>query len=184
MKTLQGQFLIAPPGLIEPNFHRTIVLILQHDENGALGLVTNRPTNSEIDNIWEVMTGTSLSNEGGLYVGGPMEGPIMMLHTRAEYSEQQVMPGLFVSSRKSNLAKLVSEKALPYKVFSGYAGWAEGQLDAELEQGGWLVAPASPDDIFVSDDEDPWKKLCQRLGHGVLQAVTGKEHMPPNPEIN
>ena len=77
METLQGQFLVAPPGLTEPNFHRTIVLVLQHDENGALGLVLNRPTNSEIDNIWEVMTGTSLSNEGVLYIGGPVEGPII-----------------------------------------------------------------------------------------------------------
>ena len=184
METLQGQFLVAPPGLIEPNFHRAIVLVLQHDENGALGLVINRPTNSEIDNIWEVMTGTSLANEGVLYIGGPVEGPIMLLHTRAEYSEQQVMPGLYVSSRKTNLAKLVSEKALPYKVFSGYAGWAEGKLDAELQQGGWLVAPASPEDIFSMDTTDPWKSLCQRLGHTVLQAATGQHQIPPNPEIN
>ena len=108
----------------------------------------------------------------------------MLLHTRAEYSEQQVMPGLYVSSRKTNLAKLVSEKALPYKVFSGYAGWAEGQLDAELQQGGWLVAPASPEDIFSMDTTDPWKSLCQRLGHTVLQAATGQHQIPPNPEIN
>ena len=73
MDTLQGQFLIAPPAMIEPNFHRTIVLVLQHDESGALGLILNRPTNSEIDSIWEVMTGTSLSNEGVLYVGGPVD---------------------------------------------------------------------------------------------------------------
>lgn len=184
METLQGQFLVAPPGLTEPNFHRTIVLVLQHDENGALGLVINRPTNSEIDNIWEVMTGTSLSNEGVLYIGGPVEGPIMLLHTRAEYSEQQVMPGLYVSSRKTNLSKLVSEKALPYKVFSGYAGWAEGQLDAELQQGGWLVAPASPEDIFSMETSDPWKSLCQRLGRAVLRTATGQDHIPPNPEIN
>ena len=184
METLQGQFLVAPPGLTEPNFHRTIVLVLQHDENGALGLVLNRPTNSEIDNIWEVMTGTSLSNEGVLYIGGPVEGPIMLLHTRPEYSEQQVMPGLYVSSRKTNLSKLVSEKALPYKVFSGYAGWAEGQLDAELQQGGWLVAPASPEDIFSMEASDPWKSLCQRLGRAVLRTATGQDQLPPNPEIN
>ena len=184
METLQGQFLVAPPRLIEPNFHRTIILVLQHDENGALGLVLNRPTNSEIDNIWEVMTGTSLSSEGVLYIGGPVDGPIMMLHTRPEFSEQQVMPGLYVSSQKTNLAKLVSEKALPYKVFSGYAGWTEGQLDAEIQHGGWLVSPASPDEVFSMKNEDPWKELCERMGHSVLQVATGQTQIPPNPEIN
>ena len=184
MDTLQGQFLVAPPGLVEPNFHRTIVLVLQHDESGALGLILNRPTNSEIDSIWEMMTGTSLSNEGVLYVGGPVNGPIMMLHTRAEYSEQEILPGVYVSSRKTNLAKLVAEKALPYKLFSGYAGWAEGQLDAELQQGGWLVAPASPNDIFSMDVKDPWKSLCERMGLSVLQAATGHTQIHPNPEIN
>lgn len=184
MDTLQGQFLIAPPAMIEPNFHRTIVLVLQHDESGALGLILNRPTNSEIDSIWEVMTGTSLSNEGVLYVGGPVDGPIMMLHTCPEYSEQEILSGVYVSSRKTNLAKLVSEKALPYKVFSGYAGWAEGQLDAELQQGGWLVTPATPNDIFSMNAEDSWKLLCERMGHTVLQVATGQNQIPPNPEIN
>ena len=183
MDTLQGQFLIAPPALVEPNFHRTIVLVLQHDDSGALGLVMNRPTNSEIDQIWEIMTGTSLASEGVLYVGGPVEGPIMILHTRPELSEQTVMPGLYVSSQKSNLAKLVSEKALPYKVFSGYAGWSEGQLEAEIQQGGWLVTQASPEDVFQTLD-NPWKHLCERLGNNVLQAATGQTSIPPNPELN
>ena len=132
MTSLQGYFLIAPPVVADENFNRSLVLILQHDEEGAIGLITNRPTNSELDNLWEAMTGSSFPGEGVLHVGGPVEGPVMVLHTRAEYSEQRILSGVYVSSQKSNLVKLISKKTLPYRVFAGYAGWQPGQLEAEI----------------------------------------------------
>ena len=183
MTSLKGHFLIAPPVVADENFNRSLVLILQHDEEGAIGLITNRPTNSELDELWEAMTGSPFPGEGVLHVGGPVEGPVMVLHTRAEYSEQRVLSGVYVSSQKSNLVKLISKKVLPYRVFAGYAGWQPGQLEAEIKAGGWLTTPASACDIFTPC-EDPWKSMCQRLGDHVLKEVLGADKLTADPELN
>ena len=183
MNSLQGHFLIAPKIVADENFNRSVVLIIQHDHTGAIGLITNRPTTSELDDLWEVMTGSSFSGEGVLHVGGPVDGPVMVLHTRAEYSEQQILSGIYVSSQKSNLVKLISKQAVPYRVFSGYAGWQQGQLEHEIQSGGWLITPATVEDVF-SPGEDIWKDMCERLGHQVLKEVVGTRELDENPELN
>src|SRR4051795_298785 len=94
MKSLQGQLLIAAPKLRDPNFFRSVVLLVQHDEQGSLGLVLNRPLEVSIRAAWKQLSSTSCEIDGNLYQGGPCEGCLMALHTDVEASDMEVTEGV------------------------------------------------------------------------------------------
>lgn len=182
MESLEGHLLIAAPELLDPNFVRSVVLMVQHNEQGALGLILNRPTSKQLQQLWADVGDEPCHSSGPVYLGGPVPGPIMAIHAIPDLAELEVLEGVFFAAKKDHLDKLVLRTDLPCRVFVGHAGWGPGQLESELKLGGWLTAPATMQDVF-HDDEDLWERLVKR-GRKPLPEILQITRVPPDPSVN
>jgi len=183
MSTLQGQFLVASPHLGDGNFYRSVVLIIKHDDDGAFGLVLNRPTGNTVQDVWRMVTEQELQCDRPIYLGGPVQGPLVCLHRLKSCAEAEVLPGVYFAAHKDELQKIVSQKSKPFRLFMGYAGWAGGQLEGEMKVGGWLTLPA--DKALVFDDrEDLWEQVVRSIGQDVIAPAIKSKHMPIDPSLN
>ena len=184
-----GQLVVATPSLLDPNFARTVVLLLQADEvDGALGLVLNRPTGTDVAEVladWAPLAG----DPPVVFVGGPVQpnGAICLGRGRpagqpvAAYSVLEGVPGtslgtVDLDSSPDELAPAVSQ----VRLFAGYAGWSAGQLEAEVEEGAWWVLDALPDDAFTAEPEALWARVLKRQGPPIAFAAG----YPADPTLN
>lgn len=153
----RGRLLVASPDLEDPNFRRTVVLMLAHDGDGALGLVLNRPTEIALSDVLADWVDVS-APPACLYVGGPVQ--------------PEGVVGLGVD-RTGDADRVVGEigpvdlDAAPtlhadVRVFVGYSGWGPGQLDGELARGDWLVVDARPDDVVTTAPDSLWREVLRR----------------------
>jgi len=181
MDSTRGQLLIAGPALADSNFWRTVVLVVEHTpEGGALGLVLNRPSETTVgDAVSELAP--LLDVEESLYVGGPVQPSALIV--LAEF-ERPGDAALIAFEDIGVLANHTREDAPPdlrrARAFAGHAGWAPGQLDAELERGDWIVEPAVREDAFTVAPLDLWTTVLTRKG-GSYALVA---RMPPDPSVN
>lgn len=182
MNSLQGHLLIAVPELLDPNFFQRVVLIVRHDEEGAFGLVLNRPTKMGVKQVWEQVSHTPIESSDPVYLGGPVEGPLMALHSQADLAELEITPRVCYSVQSDQLESLVMQAQGPKKFFLGFAGWSPGQLEGELEEGVWVTLLASYDHVFYSD-EDLWRRLIREAQSPILAALNIK-HVPQDPSMN
>jgi putative transcriptional regulator len=183
MDSLEGQLLIASPHLADPNFLHTVVLMIQHNDQGALGVVVNRPTSKTCKELWKDVGEAPCASRQPIFLGGPVAGPIMAVHTHEELAEMEVFDGVFFAAKKANLDRLVLLDREQYKVFVGHAGWGPGQLENELEQGAWFTLPATADFVFY-DGGDLWAEVSKHVGQSLLQDVLHLKHIPPDPTVN
>lgn len=183
MDSLRGHLLVASPRLPDANFYRSVVLIIQHDDQGAFGVVLNRPLEDTIGEIWLKIAGQPCENQQPINLGGPIAGPLMALHADKACSENEILPGVHFATHKDNLNRLVRDSACPFRIFSGYAGWAAGQLENELEVGGWMTLRASYEFVFA-DTDIMWKKASQDIGHDITTPLLGKVDLPEDPSSN
>jgi putative transcriptional regulator len=156
MSTLAGNFLIARSSLRDSFFGRTVVLMLQHGPEGAFGLVLNRPAKAK-------------DLPFPIFVGGPckMDG-LLMIHGREEWlqadaeSNMEVCPGVFLgTSEQFEKATEVDDTTEgKFRVFTGYAGWGPEQLESEMQEGAWIVLPASGEIIFDTPAQELWESLA------------------------
>ena len=161
----RGMFLVAAPGLRDPNFARTVVLLLEYDESGALGLVINRPTEVALHDVIE----TPPPNAAGrsVFAGGPVElrRLIALLRSPAAVDGAERLFGdVHASGNMDTLRRMLERDghAADLHAYLGYAGWAPGQLDAEIARGDWIVAPADAGSIFDTPPGDVWRNLMRR----------------------
>jgi putative transcriptional regulator len=183
MANLQGRFLVASPHLSDPNFYKSVVLMIKHDDDGAFGLILNRPTTNTVGEIWRAVIEQDLECEQPIYLGGPVSGPLVCLHRMKSCAEAEVLRGVYFSAHKVQLLKVVSQTAKPFRLFSGYAGWAGGQLEGELHVGGWLSSRATKDLIF-QDSETLWDQVVRTIGDEILGPAIKTRHVPENPSLN
>jgi putative transcriptional regulator len=183
MDTLKGHLLVASPHLADPNFVRTVVLLIHHSEEGAFGVVLNRTADNTIKELWDQVGETPCESERRVNVGGPVAGPLMAIHTDRELAELEIVPGVYFAAQREHLEKLLLQKGRPYRVFVGHSGWGEGQLEHELEEGAWLTTPATADQVF-DDDLDLWKKVAQHIGESMLTSTLKIKHLPTDPSMN
>ena len=180
VQSLKGQLLIAGPGLIDPNFRRTVVLVGEHSDEGALGVILNRATESTVDEAVPELA-TFFDGLGAIHVGGPVQPSAIVI--LAEFSEPD-RAGSLVLGSVGFLPSEVDPDELGQlrraRVFAGYAGWGPGQLDGELEEGSWIVEPALPDDIFTTDPGELWSDVLRRKG-GPFSVLA---LMPLDPSLN
>jgi putative transcriptional regulator len=173
-ETLRGRLLVAAPILRDPNFHRTVVLVAEHGEEGAMGLVLNRPTDTPVaDALPELV---AIAGEDPVYVGGPVA--LESVLAIAELDD----PG-DASELLFGTVGFVQEPDVPVlrgRVFVGYAGWGAGQLEEELEEESWLVLPAEPDYLFGDDADGLWSAVLRRQGGSYALLAL----MPPDPSLN
>jgi putative transcriptional regulator len=157
---LAGNLLVATPLLVDPNFWRTVVLLLLHDGESTIGVVLNRPTQELVEThipAW----GEVSAPPGLVHFGGPVEPQVAIGLATGQTGEPTGVPGLSIVDLDSSPG---FELGL-VRVYSGYAGWGPGQLEAEIEDGSWYVVPASPDDPF-DRPEGQWSRVLRRQqGH-------------------
>ena len=180
MDTLQGQLLIASPGLLDPNFRRTVVLVTEHNEEGAAGLVLNRPSPTEVSEVVPLLE--PLVDDGEqVWVGGPVQPNAVLVLGEFLDPDDAAVP-LFGSLGFPSLDE--PDEVVPMttrrRVFAGYAGWGSGQLEDELAREDWIVEPALPDDAFTEAPEELWRDVLRRKG-GIYELVA---RMPEDPSVN
>jgi len=183
MESLRGQLLVATPRLPDENFYHTVVLMVEHNQHGALGVVLNRPTEQSVAQLWAQVSEVSCTSGGKVRLGGPVSGPLLAIHTSRELAELEVLSGVYLAAQKHLLDRLVQQEQYRYRVFLGHAGWGGGQLESELEQGAWLVTPATPEYIFY-DDEDLWETVAKHIGDAILLESLRIKHVPKDPSMN
>jgi putative transcriptional regulator len=183
MDSLQGQLLIAAPNLVDPNFFKAVVLMVQHTEQGALGVILNRPLETTVEEVWPQVSELPCNAEGSLHQGGPCPGPLMVVHTDPTVSELEVCKGVFFSTDKESIEQLVSQSAGPLKFFVNYAGWSAGQLEGEIESGGWLATPAAREHVF-GYDEDLWSTVLRLASRRARLAGIDPRLIPDDPSVN
>jgi putative transcriptional regulator len=183
MTSLAGKLLVASPDLRDPNFARSVVLMLQHAEAGAIGLVLNRRSGTPLSAIWDQVTDVPCTLDLPVMTGGPVEGPLVILHGDAELNEREIMPGVYFSAHKDLITELLAQGELPMRVFAGYSGWGEGQLEAEMQEGSWSTTAATQELIF-GDEETLWQQATKRIADDILIHGLGIKHVPDSPELN
>lgn len=182
-KSLQGHFLVASPHLKDPNFVGTVVLLVRHDQHGALGVVLNRPADKKLKELWESVSQTPCHSDQQINLGGPVPGPLMAIHTQPALADAEVLPGVYFAAEKEKLELLVAREDEHFRIFVGHSGWGGGQLEGELEQGAWLTTPATVQYIFY-DDTDLWETVAKQIGKSVLQSMLGIDDLPEDPTVN
>jgi putative transcriptional regulator len=182
-KLLTGHFLVASRYLSDPNFAHSVVLMIHHNPEGAMGVVINRPSDKTVREVWEIIGNDPCDCDDYIFIGGPVPGPLIALHTVEAFGQQEVLPGLHAATHKDALDLIVRKKELPVRLYSGHAGWGSGQLEGEMEAGGWLSTRASLEDVFA-DHETIWKTVTQRIGLEIMAPEVDREHVPPDPSLN
>ena len=167
--TLAPSLLLSMPQLIDPNFHKSVVLLCEHAPEGAFGLVVNRP--SDISAAAAVRLEPPLTNPNDLplLIGGPVEpqrGWILTTRAPDDVEHRGVGAGLYLSASPVLLRRVLTARPLPKRthVLAGYAGWGSGQLEQEMRQNVWLVGEADPGLLFGDDHEHKWSAALARLG--------------------
>ncbi|MBO3087826.1 YqgE/AlgH family protein [Cellulomonas dongxiuzhuiae] len=165
MEGCTGRLLVATPGLQDRSFRRSVVLVLEHTEAGALGVVLDRPLDVDASAVlpqWQ----DHLSAPGRLFQGGPVSRDTAL--ALADLPDAGAPPGVRHLSPRLGVVDLEAPPALvvdavrALRVFVGYAGWAEGQLDREIEAGGWFVVDLEPGDVFSADPRGLWRRVLRR----------------------
>jgi len=164
--SLKGQLLLDNGRLEGSFFHRTVLLICQHDSEGAFGLVLNRPTGNKVgDALTANLPETLKTNE--LFLGGPVQPQALSyLHSDNFLPDANVLPNLQLDHSLDELIDLGESFSTTQriKVFAGYAGWSPGQLDDEMKRDTWLTHPASIDLVFHSPPQDLWPMILKQKG--------------------
>jgi putative transcriptional regulator len=180
MTSLRGQLLVAGPGLLDPNFHRTVVLVCEHGDEGAMGLVLNRPSPIAADQALPELAG-ALGDDGRLWVGGPVQTTSVVV--LADFDDPAAAPAVTGSVGlvpPDAALEAIGDEVQRARAYLGYAGWGAGQLDGELERDDWIVAAALPDDVFTDDPDRLWSRVLGRKGGPYALLAT----MPPDPSQN
>lgn len=180
---LAGQLLIASRTLRDPNFLRTVVLMLEHGEEGALGVVLNRATDRTLGEVWDAIDAEPISNSQTLWKGGPVPGPLIGLHHSESLGEKQVLPGLFMSMQRESLDQLVRQEQHTYRIYTGNSGWGGGQLEGEIKAGGWLTGTPLEDDLFA-EPESLWQSVTKRIGLSIMLPGIEPADLPPDANLN
>ncbi|MEW2381510.1 YqgE/AlgH family protein [Micromonospora sp. NPDC047707] len=183
-ESMAGRLLVATPTLKDPNFDRTVVLLVAHEPGGALGVVLNRATEVPVADVlgdWGELAG----HPAVLFEGGPVQPDSAICLARMRQPIKRVKGFHQVSGAVGTLdlsadPDRLRESVGGIRVFAGYSGWGSGQVEQEIEEGSWFVLDALPGDAFVDRPDDLWPMVLRRQG-GMMAAVA---HFPPDVALN
>lgn len=182
MDSLQGQLLVAAPSLVDPNFQRTVILVTEHSDDGAMGVVLNRPSPAQVGEAIPELADAAGGEECLIYVGGPVQPEALIV--LADFRDRAAAATIVVADvglvsaelETSELAGLTRRA----RVFAGYAGWGPGQLEGELDEDAWIVEPPVPTELFAPDPDGLWAAVLERKG-GRFALLA---RMPLDPSLN
>ena len=178
MESLTGNLLVASSIVGDPVYSRGVCLVVHQDDDGAIGVMLNRPMQPEPAAFMKMLgnDGDAPSNRlastpgpsspptnplGTVHFGGPLSGPVVAIHPLSQYAEAETGQGIYVAAQKQNLEDLVREQPCPYRLIVGHLGWESGQLQAEIDAGIWHPMPATVDTVFRNAAE-MWPGLIGR----------------------
>ncbi len=190
MDPVEGCFLVASPYLSDSNFFRTVVYVIRHDSEGAFGVIINRPGAITLEDAVGESLGHSPRRKDSVYLGGPVDGPMIALHGMTGLGDPCVPENasadtatIWLTTDEDQLRLLADRTDVAARFVAGYSGWGPGQLDAELRVGGWLVAPATADELF-SDPSPIWESLVRQQGRSVLASLVPSVDEGFDPQVN
>jgi putative transcriptional regulator len=181
VETLRGQLLIASPALRDDNFRRAVVLVAEHGEEGAMGVVLNRPSEAVAAEAAPALA--DLVESGAVvHVGGPVEPQAVIV--LAEFEDPDDSASIVFADvgfvRADADPDLLAGSTRRARLFAGYAGWGAGQLETELEEESWIVEEPLGDDVFTDAPDQLWSAVLRRKGGPFALVAT----MPPDPSMN
>jgi len=177
-ESLRGSLLIAGPTLLDPNFRRTVVLVAEHNEEGAIGVILNRPSGMTVADAAPDLE-PLVGGEAPIFAGGPVQPTSGVVLAEVAETEEAIFAGVVLLPGLTELGEAASD-AQRVRVFAGYAGWGPGQLDDELERDDWILDDARPDDVFSEEPDSLWADALLRKG-GQYALVA---RMPDDPSLN
>ncbi len=189
LKVQQGTLLAAGPDLLDPNFMHGVVLVCQHNDEGAYGLVVNRPSEYTTEHVLEghAAFGGAGVPEFPVHIGGPVGlDTLQVLHCAPEHigGGVEFAPGFHLGGELGSVASYLIDEpehaARHLKLILGYSGWGEGQLEIELATGSWLPARSDPSIVFDKEASTAWRDVVQSIG----TPTQGLADQPPDPEWN
>ena len=183
-ESLVGHLLVATPGLRDPNFDRTVVLLVAHEEGGALGVVLNRATEVPVAEVLGGWGGLA-SDPSVVFEGGPVqpEAAICLARSKSGTGDTRGfsrVEGTVGTVDLSGDPDSLRDELVEVRVFAGYAGWSPGQLEDEIATGSWFTFKALPSDAFTDRPDDLWSMVLRRQG-GMFAAVA---IYPSDPTLN
>jgi putative transcriptional regulator len=180
MESMRGQLLIAGPSLLDSNFFRTVVLMIEHSDDGALGLVLNRPSQTTVGEAVAELE-QLLDLDDPLYIGGPVQPSSLIVLAEFDDAGDAALIAFDDVGVLATGASLDEPSGVRRsRAFVGHAGWGPGQLDAEIERGDWILEPALHEDAFADQPTDLWETVLTRKG-GNYRLVA---RMPTDPSMN
>lgn len=169
--------LVAMPQVLDPFFHMSVVLLIQHESEGSRGFIVNRPTGVSISDILEGLEiPWAGSDEQAAHFGGPVQPQVGTVIYQAEIEEeaeaeaegsiasQEIQPGVVLTQNIQDLQSLADSPPDSLRLFLGYAGWGEEQLMQEILRNDWMTAPVSEDLIFAEDPSETWRQALRSVG--------------------
>ena len=178
--SLRGKLLIASPALTDPNFARSVVLMTEHSDEGAMGIVLNRPADAEARELLPAIE--HIAHDDPLFIGGPVQPQAVVL--LAEFADPSaaawiVVADVGLASAEADFEEL-GDSVRRGRFYAGYSGWGPGQLEMELEIDSWIVEPPLPAELFPDDPESLWSDVLERKG-GSYALIS---RMPDDPSLN
>ncbi|MEP6758885.1 MAG: YqgE/AlgH family protein [Actinomycetota bacterium] len=180
MEALTGRLLLSNATLFDPNFRRTVVLIGHHDDEGAVGVVLNRPLGVAVEAAVPPLSELVATGEE-LFEGGPVQpDAAVVIAEFSDPSRASLVAFGAVGFVPDELETADRDAIVRARIFAGYSGWGPGQLEDELAEDAWLVTAATEGDVFTSEPERLWERVVRRLGPGYAVLQT----MPMDPSAN
>ena len=185
--SVQGHFLVASNHLRDPNFYRSVILMLEHNDQTAMGLVINRPSSIAVDAAITELGKQPIGTDP-IFAGGPVEtSALFILHGCSDLAgnDEEVVPGIYVTGSNDSFDALVTDgvtcqNSCKFRIYCGYAGWGPGQLEAEIGRGDWRSLPGESRIVFDEDPYTVWEICTQQL----QEASRFLPHIVRNPEWN
>jgi putative transcriptional regulator len=180
---LSNQFIIAMPGLLDPNFHHTVTFLCQHTREGALGIVINRATEMKLGEIFKQMdirVSSPLAAEAPIYSGGPVQQDRgFVVHTQCGEWDMTmpISDDISLTTSRDVIEAIASgEGPEQYLIALGYAGWGEGQLEKEILSNSWLNTPYAKQILFDTPVSQRWNEAASQIGININQLTTPAGH--------
>ena len=182
--------LLAMPQVVDPFFHKSVVLLVHHQDEGSLGFIVNRPTNVAVGDILDGLEITwNGDREQAVHFGGPVQPQLGTVIYRSETpeateSQQIIYDGVLMTQNIKDLASMAEKPPVLLRLFLGYAGWGDGQLMREILRNDWLMAPVDTDLVFGDPPEEVWDRALRSVGVDPAQLPTwtsdGSDDLPAN----
>ena len=178
----KGKLLISEPFLLDPNFKRTIILLSEHNEEGSIGFILNKPTDLKLNMVLEDFP----EFDATVYFGGPVQiNTLQFIHRAGDIIEgsMEIHDGLYWGGSFEILKLLIETKQVEpedFRFFIGYSGWGEGQLTNEMKTNSWLVSSATNDNIFSNEPDKLWGDVLKSMGRKFAILAS----FPENPSVN